>query len=49
MSCGERNQGGHRCNHGLARADVALNQPQHRGWLTQVLVDFLNHPLLGLG
>ena len=36
-------------NQGLARADVALEQPQHRDVLRHVSSDLLSHPLLGAG
>ncbi len=41
-----RRQGG---DHGLARADIALHQPQHRMRLGQVLADLLEHALLRTG
>ncbi|MNU87727.1 hypothetical protein D3C71_775170 [compost metagenome] len=40
----ERGEGG---DHGFARANVALNQPQHGLALTEVVGDFIADPLLG--
>ena len=42
----QRGGGGH---HGLAGADIALQQPQHGPRLGQVGGDFRQHPLLGDG
>ncbi|RMS11042.1 hypothetical protein ALP75_204703 [Pseudomonas syringae pv. actinidiae] len=39
-------QGSQRGDHGLARADVALNQPQHRLGLAQVVGHLLADTLL---
>ncbi|VVN26570.1 hypothetical protein PS624_04614 [Pseudomonas fluorescens] len=36
-------------DHGFARADVALNQPQHRFVLAEVVGDFIADALLGAG
>ena len=41
-----RRQRRQRRDHGLAAADVALHQPQHRPWPCQVALDFTADPLL---
>ncbi|MNB92028.1 hypothetical protein D3C75_391200 [compost metagenome] len=42
----QRGKGG---DHGFAGADIALDQPQHRFVLAEVIGDFVANPLLGTG
>ena len=46
---GDRHQRGHRRDHGLAGADVALHQAQHRHRPREVGADFAEDPLLRRG
>ena len=45
----DRDQHRRQRDHGLARSDIALQQPQHRRRLRQVAGDFGNRPMLGAG
>ncbi len=49
LATGQRHRSGSGGHHGLAGADIALQQAQHRRCLRQVSADFRAHPLLRCG